>query len=180
MGSGGNAYRLALLCDASGSMLSKEQLLLKKIRETVKALKPTQGFNIIFFTGGEPQALDNRRLVPATPDGKKRAYDFIEQMRTGPQTNPIPAIEMAFAQDVELIYLLTDGDFNFDVNANEQVLAKIRSLNKDGKVKINTIALVGDEDEQASQKRMFVELLKQIADENGGRFDMINVRDVQW
>ena len=81
-----------------------------------------------------------------------------------PETNPIPALELAFKQQPDLIYLLTDGDFP----DNEAVLSRIHTLNKSGHVKINTIAFVNDRDTD----KAFIDLLKQIAKESGGVYNL--------
>ena len=68
----------------------------------------------------------------------------------------------------QLIYMLTDGDFP----DNNRVIEEIRKLNKDKKVKINTIAFM-DRGEQ------YEKLLKQIADENGGLFKFVSDAELQ-
>ena len=65
-------------------------------------------------------------------------------------------------------YILTDGDFP----NNDQVIAEIRRLNKDKKVKINTIAFM-------DRGEAYEKLLKQIADENGGLFKFVSDSDLQ-
>ena len=174
MGQSGNATRIAFLCDRSGSMAGrKTEALQSQLKESVAGLKPIQGVNLIFFAEGPPLALNANKLVPATSDGKRQAYDFINDLVATAGTNPLPAIEMAFKQDAQLIYFLTDGDFGFSMTANDEVLKKFRDLNKDGKVKVNTIAFVSTtRDLSGSATEGYVQLLKKIAEENGGRFAM--------
>ena len=90
---------------------------------------------------------------------------------TAGQTDPIPALELAFKQKPQLIFLLTDGDFP----DNNAVLSRCRELNKDHTVKINTIAFVGDSDNDVE----FMKVLTDIAKENGGLFKKVSQDEVQ-
>ena len=66
-----------------------------------------------------------------------------------------------------MIYILTDGDFP----NNAQVLEELRKLNKDKRVKINTIAFM-------DRGEAYEKLLKQIADENGGAFKFVSDQEL--
>jgi hypothetical protein len=170
-GHGGNAKRIAFVCDASGSMLTKFSTLRRELSNTVQGLRLIQSFNIIFFQEQTATALDANQLLIATPENKLKATNFLEDKVTPRgETNPLPGIEIAFRQHPELIYILTDGDFP----DNEAVLKKVRELNKDKKVKVNTIAFVGEADTDTD----FMKLLKQIADENGGTYKFVKESDL--
>jgi hypothetical protein len=160
-GRGPGAHSVAFLCDASGSMLNKFASLRGELNQAVIRLTPIQSFGITFF--GEKQANTlNSQLVMATPENKLRATNFLEDVTPRGDTNPLPALELAFKQKPQLIFLLTDGDFP----DNALVLTRIRQLNRDGHVKINTIAFVNEADVDTA----FIALLKQIAKENGGTY----------
>jgi len=73
-------------------------------------------------------------------------------------------------QKPELIYILTDGDFR----DNQAVLKRIGELNRDRKAHVNTIAFVNDSDTDTA----FLELLQQIARENGGTFKHVREGDL--
>lgn len=170
-GHGGNAKRIAFVCDASGSMLNKFSTLRRELSNTVQGLRVIQSFNIIFFQEQSYTAMDNNQLVMATPENKLKATNYLEDKVTPRgETNPIPGLETAFKQKPELVYILTDGDFP----DNKAVLAKIRELNKDHKVKVNTIAFVGEADTDTD----FMKLLEQIAKENGGVYKHVKESDL--
>jgi hypothetical protein len=170
-GHGGNAKRIAFICDASGSMLNKFSTLRRELSNTVQGLQVIQSFNIIFFQEQTCTALDNNQLVMATPEDKLKATNFLEDKVTPRgETNPIPGIELAFKQKPELVYLLTDGDFP----DNKAVLKRITELNRDHKVKINTIAFVGEADTDTE----FMKLLQQIAKENHGVYKFVKESDL--
>ena len=154
-----SAHRITFVCDASGSMLNKMGTLKHQLSQAVQNLGLNQSFGIVFFQDENYAALDPNLLM-ATPENKIRAEKFLDDVIPKGQTKPIPGIELAFKQKPELIYILTDGDFP----DNEAVLKRIRELNRDKKVKVNTIAFVSDTDTDTA----FMDLLKQIAKENNG------------
>lgn len=170
-GHGGNAKKIAFVCDASGSMLNKFSTLRRELSNTVQGLRPIQSFNIIFFQEQGRSALSDGSLIMATPENKLKATNFLEDKVTPRgETNPIPGLELAFQQKPELIYLLTDGDFP----DNNAVLKRITELNKDHRVKINTIAFVGEADNDTD----FQKLLDKIAKDNGGVYKFVKESDL--
>ncbi|MDB5333538.1 MAG: hypothetical protein JWP03_4689 [Phycisphaerales bacterium] len=169
-GNGNGARKIAFVCDASGSMLNKMASLKLELSKAVTALKPNQSFGITFFHETRCMSLETS-LVAATPQNKRKATGFLEDITCGGTTDPIPGIEQAFRQQPQLIYLLTDGDFQ----DNAAVLAKVRELNKDKRVKINTIAFVDSSDSDTA----FLDLLKTIAKENGGTFKHVAEEELQ-
>jgi hypothetical protein len=172
----GNARRIAYVCDASGSMLEMFDSLRVEIRKSVENLRPVQSFNVIFFQDRAASAADRTSLMPATPEAKRRAYDFLDQVSPRGSTDPIPALEMAFRQRPELIYLLTDGDF--EGPGNEAVVEYCRRMTADGKIKINTIAFVSRQDRNDPQQLAFVKALQEISKNSGGRFKHVTDDDM--
>jgi len=177
VGISGHARRVVYVCDATGTMLGlKFKLLQKQLYKAIDILKPIQGFNVVFFKGGDSNAEWSNpfaeELVVANPQNKQRVRQFIDQFQVvGKGTNPLPALQAAFAQKPQLVYFLTDGEFN-NVVGYEQVLAEVRKLNADKTVKVNTIAFMSD-DPKAE------EALQKMARENGGRFVKVSDRDLE-
>lgn len=168
MGVSGNAMKVVYLCDSSGSMMTKFDTLRQELRKAADGLKPIQSFDIIFFSEDNFVALDNKSLLLATPETKRKAYDFLDKTAPHGSSDPIPGLRAAFATQPQLIYMLTDGDFP----NNSQVLEELRKLNKDKKVKINTIAFMDRGEE-------YEKLLKTIADEHGGLFKFVSDTELQ-
>jgi hypothetical protein len=168
MGVSGNAMKVAYVCDSSGSMMSLFDTLRVELRKAVDNLKPIQGFDIIFFSEDGFLALD-KQLLLATPESKRRAYDFLDKTAPHGSSNPLPGIRLAFSIQPQLIYMLTDGDFP----NNDEIIQEIRKLNASKKVKINTIAFGNDPEQN------FHKFLKQIADENGGLFKHVRETDLR-
>jgi hypothetical protein len=167
MGISGNAMKVVYLCDSSGSMMTKFDTLRQELRKATDGLKPIQSFDIIFFSEEGFVALD-RQLLLAVPESKRKAYDFLDKTAPHGSSNPIPGLKAAFATNPQLIYMLTDGDFP----NNAEVITAIKEMNKDKKVKINTIAFI-DRDES------YEKFLKQVADENGGLFKFVGESDLK-
>ncbi len=176
MGIDSNSRRVAYVCDASGSMLSKLAQLKHQIERAIDVLKPVQAFNIIFFSEGNARALDNNQLVMANSDNKRKASEFLKTIRTHQSTDPIPGLEIAFKQKPQLIYLLTDGTFP----DNARVLSRLQELNADKSVKISTILFVNDGELTGNNAEVKIaqELLKRIADEHGGTFKAVSDMDL--
>lgn len=171
MGISGNARQVAYVCDASGSMLNKFPALKSELRKAIDVLRPSQSFSIVFFSDPDRKVQSlGPALLPATPDLKRNAYKFLDSVSTSGSTDPIPGLELAFKQKPQLIYLLTDGDFP----DNAAVLKRIKELNRDKLVKINTIVFV----DVSNAEKTIVDLMQQIARENGGVFKVISQQDL--
>jgi hypothetical protein len=178
MGITGNARKVVLVCDATGTMAVpgiKELLLKREITRALDGLKPIQAFNIIFYQGGETDAQWcqplSRELLLASPENRMRASEFAQGFQfIGSNTNPLPALRMAFRQKPQLIYFLSDGQFN-TYTSYEEVINEIGALNGEKTVKVNTIAFMS-EDAEAEQT------LQQIAQENGGTFVKMMEKDL--
>lgn len=166
MGVSGNAMKVVYLCDSSGSMMNKFDMLRVELRKAVDALRPVQQFDVIFFAEDNFLAMD-KMLLNAVPEAKRKAYDFLEKVSPHGSSDPIPGLRQAFATGPQLIYMLTDGDFP----NNTQVIEEIRKLNVGKKVKINTIAFMDRGEE-------YEKLLKTIASENGGLFKFVSGTDL--
>jgi hypothetical protein len=168
--------RVVFVCDATGTMLGlKYKLLQKQVYKAIESLSSQQSFNVIFFLGGDSDAEWARpfstKLESATPEAKANARTFVERLAVGGKgTNPLPALRRALQSRPEVVYFLTDGEFN-NVVSYEQVIAEVRKMNASKAVRLNTIAFMSD-DERAEQA------LKQLASENGGNFRKVSDRDL--
>ncbi len=164
------ASRVVFLCDATGTMTGlKFDLLKKQLNQTVGNLQPVQNFNIVLFADSGATAM-NPSLAAGTPQNKRKAADFLQKFAPRGGTNPLPGVEMAFAMKPQVIFLLSDGEFDNLVSYDE-VLDKIKTLNTGKNVRVYTI-LFGDRDPRAEQT------LKTIAEDNGGVFRFVTTQDL--
>ena len=169
--------RVAYVCDATGTMLGlKFELLKQQLVKSIDALKPVQSFNVIFFRGGSTDgewAMPLRNaLLPATPANKAAATKFLSGTSVlGNGTNPLPALRQAFAQRPQVVYFLTDGEFN-NFASYDDVVAEVAKMNAGGAVQVNTILLMSD-DAQAEAA------LRKIATAHRGTFKKVSDADLR-
>ncbi|MCH7814572.1 MAG: VWA domain-containing protein [Planctomycetes bacterium] len=157
------ARRIVYVVDRSGSMLTTFEAVRRELRTSIGDLRRSQKFHVIFFNAGPPLENRPRKLVSATANQKKLALAFLDEIQSEGATDPIPAMQRAFAVRPDLIYFLTDGDFD------PLLLEKLRQWNKDGRVRIFTLAYVSE------AGRL---LLEQIAREHQGEFKFISEHEI--
>ena len=151
----GDARKIVYVVDHSSSMTYIFSSVQTELKLAVSSLTDKKYFHIIFFSDGPISEMPDRQLVQATAAKKKNAINFINSIVIGSGTDPKQALDRAFQAKPDLIYFLTDGQFN------TSVVDYILQLNKAGKVTINTIGF-GDSKGQ--------KVLKSIAEQNKGRF----------
>ena len=155
---GENPAKICYVIDRSGSMLENFDYLRAELKRSIGRLSPDQEFHVIFFSTGRPIELPPRRLVPATQLNKRMAFDFLDTIVPRDRTDPAPALERAFAVGPEMMYFMTDGEFD------PGVVDKVRQWNRRPQVVINTLAFVY----QGGSR-----LLRQIAADNRGRYKFV-------
>ena len=174
MGVSGNAKTVAYVCDASGSMMGLPFDLLKiELKKAVDVLVPSQAFNIVFFQKGDAEAFTKQGMLVANPANKTKAYQWLSDMTVASNSNPIPSLKLVFQQKPQLMYLLTDGAFD----DNDAVVAEIKRLNTGKQTRINTIAFFSP-DAPASDRKVCEDVLRRIAEDNGGKFKVVLTTDL--
>jgi hypothetical protein len=167
-GNGGNARTIAFCCDSSGSMIDKFSSLKQELSKAIEGLRPVQQFSVVFFADEKAHVFEKGALVNATPENKRKAAKWLDDLTTSGTSNPIPGLEIAFKGHPDLMYILTDGDFP----NNSEVLSKVAQLNNGKKTRINTIAFVTSADDETSES--FVKFLNTLADQNGGKYKRVS------
>ena len=170
-GTGGAVYRIAFVCDSSGSMdAEKRVLLFSELKKAVEPLTVDQAFNVVFFQDGDYAAAFPGELKPATRRFKDDLNAFLDGVTMAGQTNPIPALQAAFEMEPELIFFLTDGQFN-GIAGYDDVLATLDRLNPERRAMVNAIQFLGN-DPNAEQ------VLRQIAERHGGTYKEVTRDDL--
>jgi hypothetical protein len=134
-----------------------------ELKRAIGELSEDDEFDVIFYSSGPPVEMPTRRLVNATERNKQLAFQFIDGVIAQGETDPAGAIERAFAVKPDIIYILTDGEFD------RAIVALVKRLNADAKVTVHTIGFLYREGEP---------ILKQIADQNGGRYRFVSEKDL--
>jgi hypothetical protein len=141
-------------------------------------------FNLIFFN--HEWTIMSEKMVKMSSAARKAAFDFIDKLDPVGGTNVYDPTEKAFTfagvglqdkiykSNVDTIFLLTDGMPNAGQipNAND-IITKIREMNKLKKVKINTIGVfstAGGGMMQPSEAEEGSKFLKQLAEDSGGKY----------
>lgn len=143
-GSGGNAYRLAYIIDASGSLVDSLPFVIEELKNSIRELSEKQSFTVIFFQGENAIEVPPTGLNNADAQFKQQVIDWIDissgHIVPAGQSNPVNALKLALRYKPQLIFLLSDnitGQGQYEVN-QKHLLVEIEKANT-SKTKINTI-----------------------------------------
>lgn len=151
--------------DVSGSMaepfengLSYYEHYSNALCDTIDMLNDKTLFSVVLFSSDVQ--VWRELLVPGSQENAAKARAYLERVRPEGPTNLYGALMTALSfQDVQTIFLLTDGDPTFGrILLPEAILAELERANRDRNVVINTIA-AGD---------VRAEFLADLANGNGG------------
>jgi len=162
-GAGGEARKIVYVVDRSGSMTDSIDYVKFELKRSIGELGEEKEFHVIFYSSGPPVEMPTRRLVNATDRNKQLAFEFIDGVIAQGETDPSKALDRAFEVKPELIYLLTDGEFD------KTIVGLVKKLNAGGQVTVHTIGFL---------YRMGEQVLKQIAEENGGNYKFVSEKDL--
>ena len=119
--------------DVSGSMhgfpLDTARALM---RDLLAGLKPTETFNILFFSGGADLLSSNP--LPATPENLERAVAMMESFNGGGGTELLPALELAFnmprtPDTARGVVVITDGYVDVERQAYDLIARNLNQTN---------------------------------------------------
>jgi len=150
---------IVYVLDCSGSMTDSLDYVKFELKRSIGELSEDREFHIIFYSSGPPVEMPTRRLVKATEANKQLAFQFIDGVIAQGETDPSEAIERAFAVKPDIIYLLTDSEFDW------AIVDLVKRLNADAKVTVHTIGFLCREGES---------VLKDIAEQNGGNYVFVS------
>lgn len=165
-GIGGNAReanRIVYVVDRSASMLDTFIHVRAELRRSIGALRRSQKFHVIFFNAGDPVENPPRNLVSAIQAQKEAFFRFLDGINPGGSTHPESAMRRALSLDPDLVYFLTDGEFE------PGLIARLDEWNRHRSIRIYTIAYFD---------RSGAELLRRIAQEHGGEFKFVSENDL--
>ena len=164
VGPSSGARRVVFVVDRSGSMTDTFEFVRAELKRSISAFRRTQKFHVIFFSSGRPLENPPGRLVSAIPSQKEQFFTFVdERVYPGGSTDPGPAMLRAFECKPDVIYFLTDDEFD------RSLLRTLNNVNKNRRVRIFTIAYFNQQG---------AELLREIAREHRGEFQFITDADL--
>ena len=157
------ARRVVFVVDRSGSMTDTFDFVRAELKRSISAMRRSQKFHVIFFSSGKPVENAPRRPVSAIRAQKSKFFEFLDSVFTAGRTDPAPAMIRAFDCEPDMIYFLTDGEFD------RALIGRLDKLNKGRKVRIFTIAYFNESG---------AELLQTIAREHRGEFTFVTEDDL--
>ena len=155
--------KIVFVLDRSGSMTDSIDFVKYQTKRCIGELAESDQFDVLFYSSGPPPEGPGRGLVPATERNKQLAFEFIDGVIAQGETDPVAALQQAFAVEPKVIVMLTDGEFD------PQVARLVKDLNQDGKVKVHTIGFL---------YKIGEPVLKQIAAESGGTYKFVSEADL--
>jgi len=162
-----DARKIVYVVDRSGSMTDSIDYVKEELKGSIGKLPDDKEFHVLFYSSGPCVEMPTRRLVNATERNKAFAYEFVDGIIAQGETDPSDALRRAFAVRPEVIYLLTDGEFD------RAIVGLVRGLNAGGRVRVHTIGFLYPRPGTSAE-----EVLKQIAAENGGNYKFVSERDL--
>jgi hypothetical protein len=142
--------------DSSGSMEGNRfRRACAELRRTLEELDPEQRYSVIFYSTYKYPMPGPKEMLPATPENVAKTVRWINQVRPGGWTYPIPAFLHALHLDPDAIFLLTDGEFE------PEILRSVRSAEGSEGLPVHTIGF----ESQAGEA-----ILKAISDKSGGTY----------
>ena len=168
VGTSGNANKIVYVLDATGSMLPSFDNLRNEVRKSISNLKLPQSFDIVFINENKPPPLAPALLI-CTPENKRKAAEYVDTMAPRGGTDPLPALEKAFALQPQLIYFLIDPS---DFPDQKAVLELVSKQDAKGKIKMNIISFEGDDNPKNQA------FLAQLAKQTGGVFKTLTAKEL--
>jgi hypothetical protein len=162
-GGGGSPAKVVYIVDRSGSMTDSLDFVKYELKRSLQELRDDSQFHIVFFSSGPPMEVAARRLMSATERNRGLAMDFIDSVIATGGTDPMQALDRAFAVQPDVIYLLTDGEFD------KAVIDYVKRLNAGGRVKVFTIGFLYNPENR---------VLREIAAQNGGEYKFVSEADL--
>jgi len=155
--------KVVYVVDRSGSMNDSLQYVKNELRRSLREMAPGYQFHIVFYSSGLPLEMPARRLVSATEENKRRAFAFIDDVTAQGDTDPSEALRLAFAVKPDVIFLLTDGEFD------QVIVDQVAKANVGKKVTVHTLAFLYPRGEK---------VLQEIARQNGGTYRFVTEADL--
>lgn len=156
---------VCFVVDCSGSMYGRLGMIQRQLKDCIASLQDRQSFYLIFFMDGNILLESgDGTLKQATGQAKSEAFEMIDQVRLGGQTNASQALKRAMqlrdmnGRAVQLVYFMTDG-FDLADNPAEPFYKTLMNARKKNAphVTINTIGFWASEADR-SRLRLIAEM----------------------
>ena len=158
-----------------------------QLKRTLAMMPDGVEFNIVFFN--HEVSVLSKEMMKLSQGTRKQAFEWIDRLEAVGGTNTFDAIEKAFGYSatgamgeklakggVDSIFLLTDGMPNAgQVPKAQDILVKIREMNRTRKVKINTVGVFSTpagplKPGEVNEPEEGGKFLKQMSEESAGKY----------
>ena len=137
-----SARSVVFVVDASGAMTTSMPFVLAELERSLAALGPTQRFQVVVFrdrSAIDPSdrtpalAFGNGQLLEPTPAVRAAVASWLDSLKLGGRSTPLPGLERALAMQPDAIFLLSRSiartqDGTWDVGT-EILLERLDRLN---------------------------------------------------
>lgn len=181
-GVAGNAQSVVYVVDASGSLVDTLPYVLAELRQSIHRLAQQQQFTVLFFQGNDLLEMPPIGLRQATAINQQQAIQWINpdggNLFAKGQSNPLPALQKALGYEPDIVFLLTDNLAAQQTGTadDQTLLAQIAKANT-GQTAIHTIQFLYKD--AASEHANAIPLLKQLAQQHGGKYTFVDAKDLK-
>jgi hypothetical protein len=151
--------RIALLVDATGSMMSVYDAVRMAIRADLRAMSDRDQINVAVLKASTITRLRDTGFVPVA-EGKQAVIEMLDETAPRGDAEVVRAFRWAIEQEPTQILLWTDGDLD-DLAGLTPMLKALKAAAPDVRVRISAATAPNDGDEQR---------LRQLARETGAEF----------
>lgn len=173
--------RFAYVVDFSGSIIVAVDELKRELKRSIGTLTASQSFAVyIFYSTGEGAGQVRTeafapKLQPATPEAKRKLFDWLDRKTPRGSTEPLQAMKRALALDPDAVFFFSDGYFE------DKVVDQVALANRDVHAQIH--CLVFDElllTDNSGPPRLTdgARRLKRIADAADGKTKIVSGADL--
>ncbi len=172
----------AYVVDFSGSIIVAVDELKRELKRSIGKLTSKQLFAVFIFYSTGDQSHHFRteafapRLLPATPDVKRKFFDWIDRRQPRGRTAPLQAMRRALALKPDAVFFFSDGVFA------DRVVTQVARENKTARAQIH--CLVFDElllSDTSGLPRLTegARRLKRIAADSDGKTKIVTGTDLE-
>ncbi len=154
--------KFVFVVEASGRTNERFDLIKGALKASIGETTDEAIIKAIFFCDGRAIEVPEGKPVQATDSEKIRLFEAIDKVPASGVADPTSALDLAFAHDPELVYLIVAGP------VDEKVGETLRRLNSKGSTVVHIVAFFDDSGKEALQK---------IATKNGGQYKFFSEAD---
>jgi hypothetical protein len=177
----------------SGKRPTRMEFAQEALRKVIQEMPEATKFNFITYNGNPKAEVWNKDMIAATAKNKEKALKFVEAFRPDGGTNMWAGLEEGlkmkslvygdrYETTVDEMFVVSDGAPSVgDIVDAQEILNLVTETNRFSKVRINTIFMTSDNEEERNINRMGGrkqsllpdELMEKMAKQNGGTFKNI-------